>query len=314
MLDVLLSHALLDLTRATERRGDDVNVVQWANLLRLLDEDGFVRVKELPVLARLSKRAVTSVLVGPRRLGWLDEDDVGAVRLTPSGRQARDQSAAAVAAAEAAWCDAHGEDAARLRVAVTALVDQLELELPWYPTGYGPADVSVNGGVYAKGGRGADWKPVVRSDADSVAGLPLLALLSQALVAFTLDYEATRRGSLAYAAFLDAFTSEPVPLAEVPAALGVVGNGKSALERHGIVKVEAKQARLTQIGHARRQSYEPMVAKVTEAWRERYGDELIGELRGSLERLDAELPAGLAPHPVVRHVVGTGFREMSAAG
>ena len=101
---------------------------------------------------------------------------------------------------------------------------------------------------------------------------------------------------------------------EVPAALGVVGNGKSALERHGIVKVEAKQARLTQIGHARRQSYEPMVAKVTEAWRERYGDELIGELRGSLERLDAELPAGLAPHPVVRHVVGTGFREMSAAG
>ena len=72
--------------------------------------------------------------------------------------------------------------------------------------------------------------------------------MSQPLVAFTLDYEATRRGSLAYAAFLDAFTSEPVPLAEVPAALGVVGNGKSALERHGIVKVEAKQARLTQIG------------------------------------------------------------------
>ena len=38
-------------------------------------------------------------------------------------------------------------------------------------------------------GHGNDWKPVERAEGDTVSTLPLTALLSQALMAFTIDYE-----------------------------------------------------------------------------------------------------------------------------
>jgi hypothetical protein len=49
---------------------------------------------------------------------------------------------------------------------------------------YGTADPS-----FAAGGRGVDWKPVPRESTSKVEVLPMASLLSQALVAFAIEYE-----------------------------------------------------------------------------------------------------------------------------
>src|ERR1700735_1758099 len=76
-----------------------------------------------------------------------------------------------------------------------ALVSQLELEHPHFPVPYGTADPTFSGG-----GPGVNWKPVAREAAFSVARLPVTALLSQALVAFAIEYERERRGPIQWAA------------------------------------------------------------------------------------------------------------------
>jgi hypothetical protein len=218
-LDVLLSHALLDLTRASEDAGAE-EVVLWSNLLRLVDEEGADR-KALPANLRLSKRVVKTTVDGLERHGWATVDD-GIVRLTEVARRSCDEWATAIAAAESRW-----QGAAALRAPLEAVVSQLPVEHPHYPCGYGTADWRVTGGP------GVDWKPVARDRAaDTVTSLSLLALLSQALVGFAVEYESRVPFALLVGVHFDArFTDGPVPLAEMPPFLGVAGNGKSSLER-----------------------------------------------------------------------------------
>ena len=77
-----------------------------------------------------------------------------------------------------------------------ALVARLELEHPHFPVRYGGSDPSFTGGP------GVDWKPVPRESGSNVTGLPMTALLSQALVALrsttrpvTVDRSSERRTS-----------------------------------------------------------------------------------------------------------------------
>src|SRR5262249_2774555 len=151
------------------------------------------------------------------------------------GRRRRAACAQQLAQAEHAWRARLGDDlVTAARLSLEALVSQLDLELPHFPTGYGPADGSVTGGgrwgrlhalrragmpglvfaaaeerrgadawEVASGGAlyvaatGQDWKPIRRDEGDTVTALPLSALLSQALMAFTIDYEGSGGLSLA---------------------------------------------------------------------------------------------------------------------
>ena len=79
------------------------------------------------------------------------------------------------------------EVASQLRASLESLVAAFPLEHPHYPASYGLADASITGG------NGVDWKPVRRTGGDPVANLPLSALVSQALVAFAMEYEEPRR-------------------------------------------------------------------------------------------------------------------------
>jgi hypothetical protein len=294
-LDVLLSHALLDLTRACERAGAD-EVVLWSNLLRAVGDDGVDR-KELPSRVRLSKRVVKTVVDGTVRHGWASLDG-GVVRLTDEARQARDEWGLAIARAEAAW-----PGGASLRAPLQAFVAQLPFEHSHYPCGYGTADWRVTGGP------GVDWKAVDRDPrVDTVTSLPLLALLSQAVVGFAAEYEARVPFALRVGVHLDAaFADGPVPLADAPSALTIAGNGRSSLERHGAVEVdEAKLVSLTPVGRMLRDAYRPTSEAVESS--------LPGAstLRAELEALDVH-DAGHAAHPDVRHVAGrVGFVEVSA--
>ena len=201
----------------------------YANVLRHL-RDGELDLREIPKLAAISKRAAHWDVAMAERRGWIVRGKADKrVRLSDAGAAAMKEYERCFASAEAAWRKRFGKDVLkRLRDALTALVRQFDIELPHHPTGYGPADSSVTGGVAMRWGRrhalrakglpggvfdpdaeheaaeawekesggrlyvrgtGQDWRPVERHDTDAVERLSLFALLSQTLMAFAIDYE-----------------------------------------------------------------------------------------------------------------------------
>ena len=294
-LNVLLSHALLDLTRACERAGAE-EIVLWSNLLRVVGDDG-VDSKALPSLARLSKRALRVTVNRTARHGWVSVDG-GVVRLTEEARRARDGWGRAIARAESTW-----PGVTSLREPLEAFVSRLPLEYSHYPCGYGTADWRITGGP------GVDWTAVPRDrGADTVSTLPVIALLSQALVGFSVEYESRVPFAILVGVYFDAaFAGGSVPLAAAPPALMITGSGKSSLERHGAVSVDAsKQVTLTSAGVRVRDAYRPTVEAVEGSLT------AAAPLRTALERLDVH-GVGHADHPDVRFVGGdVGFAEVSA--
>ena len=294
-LNVLLSHALLDLTRTCEQAGAR-EVVLWSNLLRAIGDDG-IDLNALPPLVRLSKRAVKTTVDGVARHGWARVDG-GVVRLTDQARRARDEWGAAVARAESTW-----PAASSLRAPLEAFVSRLGLEHSHYPCGYGAADWRITGGP------GVDWKAVPRDPtADTVGPLSVLALLSQALVGFAVEYESRVPFAIVVGVHLDAvFADGPVSLDDAPPVLMITGNGRSSLERHGAVEVDrSRQVTLTSVGRRVRDAYRPTVAAVESSL------EATTPLRAVLEGVDVH-GLGHADHPDVRFVGGTvGFAEVSA--
>lgn len=159
----------------------------WANLLRALIGAG-ADLRELPRVLRLSKRAVRSRLLSAARNGWAEAlksaRGQATVRLTVHGFDVAARWESLQDAAEERWRAKVGFDkAVNLRAALENIVGKLPLEHPHYPAGYGAADARVTGG------NGQDWKAVPRKSGHTVSKLPLSALLSQALVAFSTSYE-----------------------------------------------------------------------------------------------------------------------------
>jgi hypothetical protein len=300
-MNALLAQALVAVTSEYEARGAGSGplprLAQWSNVLRPVGEGTDIR--ELPAAARLSKRAVRAAVGAAEKGGWLAREG-NAVVPSPAGVAAREQWPSLDAEVDASFPD---EVAEPLR----ELVRQLYLEWPHYPTGYGPADHSITGGVYAAGGgqidskvptHAADWAPVLRDDVDgsSVAGLPVSALLSQALVAFAADFEELWIGGLHLAAtVLRLLPDDGAPVKDIPMLSRLKGDGKSVLERHGYIEIvrdesdpKARLAVPTARGRNTRDQYEPTAGRVEDRWGPKYGTELVTRLRSALEALDID--------------------------
>ncbi len=238
-LSVLLSHALVALKEEFERAGAGTDTLPslpvWSDVLRLVGDDG-VDVLEMPRLARLSRRTMKVAVDRVVQAGWAVTAKDSAprspkvVRLTEQGREARDAWEPVNAAVEHAWRKQLGDirfDA--LRASLEALVSQLHLELPHFPASYGPSDPSITGGIYTQASaagdvppHGQDWPVVLRGEGDTVSPLPLAALLSQALVAFAIDYECDAHMGLAQSAnILRLIDDDGVALDDLPALAGV---------------------------------------------------------------------------------------------
>jgi hypothetical protein len=163
------------------------------------------------------------------------------------------------------------------------------------------------------------------------ARFPLPALLSQALVAFTIEYDnefehqmphRTARGPAAHSLpgpwlvslpmwsnFMQFLPEAGAPLrelADLPRLTNLAG-----LDRWGYVMVEpdpgasrAKLARLTPRGRQAQASYRRLLGVVEERWQARFGADDIGRLRHSLEGIvdqseggQPRLSQGLMPYP-----------------
>ena len=321
-LSVLLGHAFETFDEGYRNTQADDPVKPslgiWSNVLRAIGDDG-LPTRDLSMRTVLSRRAARAVLRDLQRLGWLAlEKRRGRsyLRLTPAGRRARDNGAPSIRAVEEMWLQRFGTarvDA--LRRALVALASQFDVELPWCLTGYGVADASVTGGshIAAQSGppripaHGEDW-PVVPRDAGSDARhLPLPALLSQALAAFTIDYEwdiaGYGAGLLATSNLLQFIGDDGMPLARASALGEVRGNGKAGLERHLVVVVAPGKPRdgsrlvhLTPKGRRARDSYAYLLMAVERDWQQRYGDCIVA-LREALESLDRDFDDDLPNYP-----------------
>jgi DNA-binding MarR family transcriptional regulator len=278
--------------------GDLERLARTSTNLHGMQRWGYVVVE--PAGTAGSAHSRRSVVGRPRR-DWI-------IRPTIKGRVAREVWRPLFDAIEERWRARFGEAAiARLREALRALLRELDLSLPeCLPIlGYG---LFSREPVLDKGRRaekGAGW--------DSDAALP--TLLSRALLALAIEFEAESAVSLAISANVLRVLDERgvrmrdlprlsgVPKEAISMTMGILGKRGLAVVEADPMKTRAKIVRLTASGLMAQKAYLDRVAAIEEGWRERFGNK-ISELREALEVLVGKPGAevsplfrGLEPHP-----------------
>lgn len=280
-LSALLSQAIAalnaDFQQAGAGSGRTPSLAVWSNVLQYLDEEGS-DVRGLKTRSCLSTRALTVALGRLEKRGLLAIEKVQRkkiVSLTAEGKDAVDAFPPLINHVEKGWRHK------KLRKSLEGVVAQLELDHPHYPSQYGTADPRVTGGP------GQDWSPVPRTDRDDVRTIPLSALLSQALMAFAIEYE-QRNGPLGWSANVLRFVNKGGLLVhDLPPTSVAIGT----MERHGAIKI-APGARkdtkivLTPLGKRLKQRSGEVLASIEQEWRGKFGAALVDDLRASLEALN----------------------------
>ena len=302
-LPVALSRVLAHVTADAEMRagvGETVpSLAVWSNVLRCVAGQPGLDEKALAAEARISKRLAVAAVTGAARRGWIMTEAAGGknrrLSLAPAGDAAADRWPGVLASVDAEWAGSP------VRTALEALVPLFRFELPHYPASYGTADPSATGGcfMYMRARKddlpahGVDWKPVLRDGAD-VSDLAVTALLSQALMAFTIDYEDHFPWPLASTLNVLVHIDNGCRLSELPDGHGITATGKSLLERHLIVDVTSipgskpKDFDVKPSGRGRQvlEHHPKRLNAVEKEWDERYGD-VVQELRSALEPIAA---------------------------
>ena len=295
-----------------------VSLPMWALLLRFVPEHG-IAVRQLLYLSGFDKKTLKNWLVRLSRWwGYLTiaPDLAGSavmpspgdwiVRPTAGGLKAQQIWRPLFGTIEKRWRERFGKDAVgRLRASLAAVVAQLNGELPEYLPilGYG---------LRANLDRYAAMEAPVNDDA-SKRNLP--ALLSQALLAFTIEFEGESALSLAICAnVLRVLSDEGVRTRDLPRLSGVssesIKMGLGFLGKGAYVTLEAetpasrtKLIRLDAKGLLAQDAYWKMSCAIEERWRTRFGAENIRNLREALEPLVGSatgpslLLGGLQPYP-----------------
>ena len=323
---VLLSYTI-ELDNEFERRFAEagggarvVSVVMWSNFLRFVD-DG-ISVGELPDAAGLQKRRVLSTLGGMERWRYVFVASTGArrppkakrdgwgsarglrsdwvVRRTAAGRTAAALWRELFDAIDARWEERFGQDLVDgLREALRAIVARVDVELPQHLPVVGSSNgMAADLPLHER--RGPD------GDTDT---LQLAALLSQALLAYTLDFERQSELSLPLSAnFVRVLDAKGISVRDLPVASGVSREATAMaltfLARTGHVVLEGataatKVARLSPKGREHQKACGRLHADVDESWRRRFGADDVHGLRSSLECVldHADLARGLEPPP-----------------
>jgi hypothetical protein len=308
---VLVAHTI-ELDNEFERRMTEAgggvrptSVVMWSNFLRFV-RDG-IAVGELPEAAGLQKARMQSTLGGMERWRYVAVGSEGrrdgfgsarglrsewVVRPTPQGRKAAEIWAGLFREIEAHWEERFGARAVEeLGRELRAFVDRVDVELP--------ESLPILGGA---NGMAADVPPRDRQGR-APKDLHLHALLSQALLAYTLEFERESELSLPLSEnFLRVLDEDGVLVRDLPLRAGVpkeaVAMALTALARTPYVSVSGttaatRRARLTKEGGELRKRLARRHAEVER----RLGD--TERLRAALERVldHPDFARGLEPHP-----------------
>ena len=296
-LPIALSRVLAHITADAEARAGVgaamASLAVWSNVLRCVAAAPGIDEKGLAAEARISKRLAVAAVTGAARRGWIETESAGGknrrVTLAPAGEAAAASWPGVLSAVDEEWAGSP------IRSALEELVPHFRFELPHYPASYGTADPSATGGCFMHNAprkddlpaHGVDWRPVAREGDGGVATLPITALLSQALMAFTIDYEDKFPWPLASTLNVLVHVADGALLSELPEGHGITAAGKSLLERHLIVDVEKLKGRDHRVTPSFRgkqvlEHHPKRLATVEKEWDERYGA-VVEQLRAALE-------------------------------
>jgi hypothetical protein len=298
-LPTLLSQALIAFTiefdnefehriehHTGNRKGRGVwltSMAMWSNFMRLIPADG-VALDEVKANGRITN------LGGLQRWGYVSiEPTDQMVRPTPDGRRAQDVWRPLAGEIEQRWRERFGDGAIdELRHALSTVADpSLPLYLPVLR--------------YADGMRAGHVRGAPGAVAEDLA-----ALLSQALLSFTLEYEEESALSLAISAdIVRVLSVDGVSVRDLPDLSGVSKEAITAavgfLQRQGCAVVEsdpasgAKLARLTKQGLAAQGQHARLEKAVEQRWRRRLGADFDRLARAVIT--GRQLALGLQPYP-----------------
>jgi hypothetical protein len=259
------------------------SMVMWSNFMRLIPPDGVA-------LSAVEANGRITDFGGLQRWGYIRVEPTDqTVHLTPGGRSAQDVWRPLAGEVEQRWRERFGDAAIdELRQALASVADPA---LPLYLPVLGYADGMRAGHV---------------RNAPGAVAEDLAALLSQALLSFTLEYEDESDLSLALSAnVVRVLSVDGSPVRGLPARSGVSKEAITAavgfLQRNGYAAVEpdpassSKLAKLTEQGLAAQAQHARLVKAVERRWRKRLG--------GDFDRLakalitGQQLALGLQPYP-----------------
>lgn len=282
------------------------SIVAWANVMRHVPEDG-ITVEELIRRSGLARGALTSFLGGMERWNYLRvQEDPNApdpphragygtargikptslVRPSGTGEMTQRQWAPLVDEIEGRWRVRFGDHCVdRLANALHGVRERTDRALPRF------LPVLNAKGLFAE--------PVINAsstdgDANRDRDEQLPALLSQVLLAYTLDYEADSAVSLPMAAnLLRVLTVEPVAVGDLPSLAGIskeaVATSATWLENAGLIVQEARASSrgkvmsLTPAGVKAQGAHLARLQAVEQWWKERLGSAMVDELQSALE-------------------------------
>jgi hypothetical protein len=282
------------------------SMVMWANLMRFVRQEGItvaelesVGCPEPSALSGLTRWGYILAAPDPKRIR---RESV--IRPTVAGLVAQEVWGPLYGEIEERWHVQFGRhEVEALRHALLALAHRL--------------DVSVSGCLRTptwsyRGQRHRSERPL---SIDPAAQLPapggdrfnLPALLSEALLAFTTEFEQEFDLSLAVCAnVLRVLGEEGVPVRDLPRLSGVSkevhvmalhflsAQGYAFIEPASPARSGTKTVRLTEKGQTVQSGYLQRVTQVENRWKSRYADE-VQDLREALEPLVSAPPSGTPP-------------------
>src|SRR5262245_25367067 len=235
------------------------SMVMWSNFMRLIPPRG-VALNIVEANGRITE------LTGLQRWGYVTVDATDqTVHVTPAGKRAQDVWRPLAGEIEQRWRDRFGDASINeLRGALASVADPA---LPLYLPVVGYADGMRAGHV--RGAPGAEAQD-------------LAALLAQALLAFTLEYEDESDLSLAVSAnVVRVLSTYGLPQRDLSSHSGVSKEAITAalgfLQRSGYVSIEpdpdsgSKRIRLTKLGRTAKAHHARVAKTVEERWRVRLG-------------------------------------------
>lgn len=262
-----------------------VSVAMWANYLRHLTQP--LTVRELAARAGNDDRAIRRNLNGLRRWRYVAVEPYPAatarpplpghlVRLTAAGQRCARLWQRLPAVVEARWRRRLGRGpVAELRRCLAALLAGRGGNWP-----HCMPILSSRREMFSLLAPGAD--AATAADAGPVAERPLLALLSQTLLSFTLEFEAESPVPLPVAAnALRALAPAGIALRDLPRHVGIsaaaIAQSLTLLRRHGLAVVgppsagKGRVVRLTRAGVAAQEQAQQRIARIERRWRQRLG-------------------------------------------
>lgn len=265
-----------------------VSMPVWFRFLRFVPAEG-VTIGELQTASGFDRRQMKIWLT--RVSNWWSYVSVepnGVIRPAQGGEKALRVWSGLSDVIEERWAERFGQPLADLRNALSTVVKQLDLK--------------VFSNVHTLRRDRPEAPLRISSNDRSVQILPVL--LGNMLEAFETEYEEQAKLELALSAnLLRVIEGQGVRIRDLPRLTGISKEATALLlksaEKRGYVIVESENRaqilKLTSRGTGAREKYAETAAAIERRWRPRFGENVIAELRRSLEVLTIASDGGKAP-------------------